>query len=60
MAIDAPRRRLAPPGTMKSWREGEPADFVVMETRAADPRAAIFASDARVLARAAGSQRPGP
>lgn len=50
MAVDAPRRRLAPPGAMRAWREGEPADFVALAPRGASALAALFAPDARVLA----------
>jgi cytosine/adenosine deaminase-related metal-dependent hydrolase len=50
MAIDAPRRRLDPPGAMRAWAEGEPADFVALAPQGSDPRAAAFSPEARVLA----------
>lgn len=50
MAVDAPRRRLAPPEAMQAWRAGEPADFVALAPQGASPLAALFAPDARVVA----------
>jgi cytosine/adenosine deaminase-related metal-dependent hydrolase len=50
MAVDAPRERLDPPGLMRAWREGEPADFVALAPQGAEPFAALFAPRARVLA----------
>ena len=50
MAVDAPRRRLAPPDAMQAWRAGEPPDFVALAPQGASPLAALFAKDARVVA----------
>lgn len=52
MAIDAPREALAPPGAMRAWREGAPADFVALAPRGGEPLAALFATDSTVIAHA--------
>lgn len=51
MAVDAPRRRLAPPGAMAAWAPGEPADFIVLRDLG-DPWASVLSPDATVLASA--------
>ncbi|HVM46244.1 MAG TPA: amidohydrolase family protein [Candidatus Thermoplasmatota archaeon] len=48
MAVDAPRRRLAPPGAMRAWEPGEPADLVVLEG-SGDPWSVVFGGAPRVV-----------